>query len=137
MSTRVPTVNEIVSAEPVLEAIEKTICEWMTEGDMVCSEVGVRDPELGALPVHLGYVYRLTGDWKGWNHVSHVKPVEVHEENRRVDALEDRAFQLLNVVLECQKHRMIDKLENDELDASAASVVAEIITGVSRWPREE
>ena len=131
MSERALTENEIVSADPVVEAIAKTIHKWMTEGDMVLSEVGVRDPELEKLPVHLGYIYRLTGDWKGWNHVSNVKPVEVHEENRRVDALEDRAFQLLNIVLESQKRRMIDKLEGDELDASAESVVAEIITGIS------
>lgn len=136
MSTRAPTENELVSADPVVEAIARTIHEWMTEGDMVLSEFGERDPELGRLPKHPPYIYRLTGDWKGWNHVSTVKSVEVHEENRRVDALEDRAFQLLNIVLESQRRRMIDKLESDELDASAASVVAEVVTGISSWPRE-
>ena len=84
MSTRAPTENELVSADPVIEAIARTIHEWMTEGDMDLSEFGERDPEL--LPKHLGYIYRLTGDWKGWNHISTVKPVEAYEENRRVDA---------------------------------------------------
>ena len=137
MSTGAPTENEIVSADPVVEAIARTIHEWMAEGGMALSEFGESDPELGRVPAHPGFIYRLNGTWEGWNSISKVKSVEDYEVNRRADALEDRAFQLLNIVLESQRRRMIDKLEGDELDASTASVVAEIITGISTWPREE
>lgn len=116
------------SDESEMDEIAKVIHAWMTEGDMDHPEHGI--------PLHPEYVYRLTGDWKGWNHLFNTTPddQETYEEHRRLDVLEDRAWGVLVVVLANQRRRAEAKAASGEIDISVAR---EIITGLATWPRQE
>ena len=115
------------SDEPEIEKIAMLIHDWMTEGDM-------DHPEHEGLPLHPEYVYRLTEDWDGWNHLFGTAPDdhETYETHRRLDMLEDRAFGLLSIVLVNQRRRAEAMAKRGEIDMSAAT---EIITGLTSWPR--
>ena len=56
-----------------------------------------RGGEDSKLPRHPGYVYRLAGDWPGWNTFLAIdKTADAYEEHERIDRLEDEAFKIMH-----------------------------------------
>lgn len=70
--------------------IEEILSEWRNHGEETLKQaVG--------MPRHPEYIYRLTGDWQGWNHMFGVLPEDVvnYRQNLEQDRLEDEAFRRL------------------------------------------
>ena len=66
------------------EQVERVIQDWLEEGTAIGRE---------SMPIHPEFVYRMSGDWTGWNQFCGVKPDDVaFEENRLTDVVEDVAF---------------------------------------------
>ena len=64
--------------------IQRLIGEWISFGEESMSN---------RLPVHPGYVYRLSGEWQSWNDFLGVKEFdEAYDENLRADLIENEAF---------------------------------------------
>ena len=100
---------------------------WLQEGGVPAS---VRSD----MPSHPEYVYRLSGDWKGWNHfldLNHDDPEykEYYEAHLRMDRLEDRTFRLMSIVFKYQMEKLREKVESGEIDER---VGLEIITCAMR-----
>lgn len=69
------------------ELISEVIGEWAADGHRASPE---------GMPHHPELVYRISGDWKGWNDFFDVpEDHESYAENRAQDALEDDVFALL------------------------------------------
>ena len=58
----------------------------------------------GKLPAHPEFVYRLSGEWKGWNDFLSVTPDQPHwKENLTSDISEECAFHILHSVAELRR----------------------------------
>jgi hypothetical protein len=68
------------------QRIEEIIQEWEKEG-------GDSHPEEPRLPLHPEFFYRISGEWKGWNHFLNT-PISSHhyQENLAADEIENKAW---------------------------------------------
>ncbi len=108
-----------------LDQIKAVLSEWSLEGGESAT-----DPDLGKMLAHPEYVYRLSGNWPGWSEfltVSSDSDAEEYEANRIQDALEDKAFDILSILLDAQSNRAMA-----EIDAGLADrkVILRILMGV-------
>lgn len=91
---RLPSVKQI---EAVMELAQQTVLSWLARGRDL-HRAG--EPDSQRMPVHPELVYRLGGEWKGWNHFlgtdGNAPEADTH---RRIDALEDHLFELVGTVM--------------------------------------
>ena len=77
--------------DPDLESqISEVMRIWQDEGNSPHT-----DPDMRAqnLPLHPEYLYRLSGEWTGWNAFLGVMPDDdSYAENAYLDSIEDLAF---------------------------------------------
>ena len=67
--------------------VQQTVREWKTEG-----EEGFDMGDGKFIPKHPGYIYRLSGDWKGWSDFLDSTDLE----NVLQDVIEDEAWKRIN-----------------------------------------
>jgi len=92
------------------EALEPIVDAWFRDGDRSV-------PDHPGLPQHPEYVYRLSGDWQGWNGFLGVDPgAPEYAHHERIDAIEDRAFRLVSIVLGHQMRRLRRRVESGDID---------------------
>ena len=75
-------------------AAEHLIAEWLQHGDAVCTG------DLEGMPYSPEYVYRHTGEWRGWNGFFRTDPdadPKTYAQHRRRDLVEDVAYARLMV----------------------------------------
>ena len=93
------------SLENTLSKIGATMQEWLENGDADHPEFETDDGV--KLPLHVGYVYRLTGEWKSWNKACGVDPDKnpaAYAENLYHDAIEDCAWRLIQFMQDLTEH---------------------------------
>lgn len=97
-----------VQIEMVMERAKQIVLEWLTK------DSGFHDE----LPAHPEFVYRITGDWQGWNHFLDVEVGTTdYDANAREDALEDGLFDVMKMILhysQCMKRKNCTVAENSE-----------------------
>ena len=102
------------------QAIGNIIESWFAKGTQAHST----HPHL---PLHPEFIYRLSGEWRGWNDFLGIDTDDQEfDTHRRIDEVEDRAFLLVSIVLKHQKRRLQRKVESAEIDMA---VGMEILTG--------
>jgi len=81
-----------LSQEELNEA-RMTADEWRMSGEDLHKEPEMREKRL---PRHPGFVYRNSGDWKGWNHFLGVTDTnsEEYRINEQTDKLEAAAYKI-------------------------------------------
>jgi hypothetical protein len=71
-----------------MKSIDEVISEWKAHGEDTFDADGI------IMPAHPEYVFRLTGEWTGWNDVCGVQEGdEQYEYNLAVDAIENAAWE--------------------------------------------
>tara|TARA_B100001540_G_C15262207_1_gene397551 strand:+ start:154 stop:396 length:243 start_codon:yes stop_codon:yes gene_type:complete len=60
---------------------------WLSDGNTMCRNINI--------PQHPEFIYRKSGDWKGWNDFLGVSPSSVEwNQNKEQDELEDSVWKL-------------------------------------------
>ncbi len=86
-----PRLNDV---DRFLANVRLIIQTWLKEG---------RDGKPGEVPAHPEFEYRLTGEWKGWNHFYGVSPDQPDwKENRFYEIFEDSAFRIVESMAELE-----------------------------------
>ena len=80
-----------------LAEMRSIIQQWLEEG---------HDANEKGLPAHPEFIYRLSGDWKGWNHLLAVSPEQQEwEEHISRDRSEGCAFQIVEALVLVERAR--------------------------------
>ncbi|MCY4488320.1 MAG: hypothetical protein OXF11_14570 [Deltaproteobacteria bacterium] len=84
----------LADVEAFLDAVREIIRTWLNEG---------YDDVNGQLPLHPEFVYRLSGDWTGWNQFRRLPPDHPQwKENLSRDIIEQSAFQIVESMAELE-----------------------------------
>ncbi len=109
------------------ELIGRIVQAWFRDGSKTTSIPGA-----GEQPLHPGYVHRLASCWPGWSAMADGWPDKdkdpaTIEALRAKDALESKAFGVLQFIVFHQMNRALEELKNGPIEESG---IMRILTGV-------
>ncbi len=89
--------------EYVMELAMQSAYWWLIQGHKPRPS---SDPNTQGLPAHPELIYRVSGEWKGWNDFLGTAPnIPEFDLHKRYDALEDGLFRLVDMVLHHSRER--------------------------------